>query len=45
MANKISQTANAPGGALTAPVELMLFSEPSFLLPGEDLRDYEPSAR
>jgi hypothetical protein len=31
----------ATGGALTVPAELIPFSEPSFLLPGENLRDFE----
>ena len=41
MTTKISQAASAPGGSLIAPAELIPFSEPSFLLPGEELRDYE----
>ena len=36
-----SQAARAPGSSLTAPAELMPFAEPSFLLPGENLRDFE----
>ncbi len=41
MTSKNSHATSASGGSLTAPAELMPFSEPSFLLPGEDLRDYE----
>jgi hypothetical protein len=36
-----SEAARPPCGALTVPAELIPFSEPSFLLPGENLRDFE----
>jgi hypothetical protein len=38
---KNNQTVSAPCGPLKAPAELRSFAEPSLLLPGEDLRDYE----
>jgi hypothetical protein len=38
---KNNQTVSAPCGPLKAPAEFRSFAEPSFLLPGEDLRDYE----
>ena len=38
---KNNQTVSAPFGPLKAPTEFQSFAEPSFLLPGEDLRDYE----
>ena len=38
---KNSQTVSATCGPLKAPAEFRSFAEPSFLLPGEDLRDYE----
>jgi hypothetical protein len=38
---KNSQTARDSSGSLTVPVELVPFSEPSFLLPGESRRDFE----
>ena len=38
---KNSQTAAESCGSLTVPAELMPFSEPSFLLPGESRQDYE----
>jgi hypothetical protein len=39
--HKNSQTARATSGSLTIPAELKPFSEPSFLLPGENLYDFE----
>ena len=41
MPNKNNQTVSEPPGPLKAPAELKPFADPSFLLPGEDLRDYE----
>ena len=41
MPNKNNQADSAPCGPLKAPAELRSFAEPSFLLPGEDPRDYE----
>ena len=41
MARKNSQAAVTPCRALAMPDELMPFSESSFLLPGENLRDFE----
>jgi hypothetical protein len=41
LTHKDSQAAMAPSGSLTVPAELIAFSEPSFLLPGENLRDFE----
>jgi hypothetical protein len=38
---KISQAARTSSETLTLPAELMPFSQPSFLLPGEDVRDFE----
>ena len=38
---KNSQTARESGGSLTVPAELIPFSEPSFLLPGESRQDFE----
>ena len=38
---KKNQTVSAPRGPLKAPAEFRSFAEPSFLLPREDLRDYE----
>jgi hypothetical protein len=38
---KNNQTVSATCGPLKAPAEFRSFAEPSFLLPGEDLRDYE----
>jgi hypothetical protein len=38
---KNNQTVSAPCGPPKATAELRPFAEPSFLLPGEDLRDYE----
>ena len=38
---KDSQTARESCGSLTVPAELIPFSEPSFLLPGESLHDVE----
>ena len=38
---KNNQTVSAPCGPLKAPAEFRSFAEPSLLLPGEDLRDYE----
>ena len=41
LTHKNSQAARASCGSLTVPAELIPFSEPSFLLPGENLRDLE----
>jgi hypothetical protein len=41
LTHKNSQAARASCGSLTVPAELLPFSEPSFLLPGENLRDFE----
>lgn len=41
MPNKNHQSATAPCEPLKAPAELKPFAEPSLLLPGENLRDYE----
>src|ERR1035437_3609560 len=41
LTHKNSQAARASCGSLTIPAELILFSEPSFLLPGENLGDFE----
>src|SRR5882672_1028895 len=38
---KNSQTARDSSGSLTVPAELVPFSEPSFLLPGESRQDFE----
>jgi hypothetical protein len=38
---KNSQTATESCGSLTLPAELIPFSEPSFLLPGESCQDFE----
>jgi hypothetical protein len=38
---KNSQTARESCGSLTVPAELISFSEPSLLLPGESRQDYE----
>src|SRR5229473_954774 len=38
---KNSQTARESRGSLTVPTELIPFSEPSFLLPGESRQDFE----
>jgi hypothetical protein len=38
---KNSQTARESSGSLTVPAELIPFSEPSFLLPGESRQDFE----
>ena len=38
---KNSQTARESCGSLTVPAELIPFSEPSFLLPGESRQDFE----
>jgi len=39
--HKNRQATSATCGSLTIPAELVPFSEPSFLLPGENLRDFE----
>jgi hypothetical protein len=41
LTRKNSEAARPPCGSLTVPAELIPFSEPSFLLPGENLRDLE----
>jgi hypothetical protein len=38
---KNNKTVSEPCGPLNHPAEFRSFAEPSFLLPGEDLRDYE----
>jgi hypothetical protein len=41
VSNKNNQTVSGPPGPPKAPAELKPFADPSFLLPGEDFRDYE----
>ena len=41
LTRKNSEAARPPCGSLTVPAEIIPFSEPSFLLPGENLRDFE----
>jgi hypothetical protein len=41
MTYKTSQAAKASCASLTLPAQLMPFSKPSLLLPGENLRDFE----
>ena len=41
LTRKNSELAQPLCGSLTVPAELIPFSEPSFLLPGENLRDFE----
>lgn len=41
LTEKNSQAGRAPCGLLTTPAELMSFAEPSLLLPGERLCDFE----
>jgi hypothetical protein len=41
MTYKTSQAAKASCASLTPPAQLLPFSEPSLLLPGENLRDFE----
>ena len=41
LTRKAREVGSASRGSLTVPAELMPFSEPSFLLPGESLQDFE----
>jgi hypothetical protein len=41
LSNKNNQTVSGPPGPLKAPAELKPFADAPFLLPGEDLCDYE----
>jgi hypothetical protein len=41
LTRKNSEAARPACGSLTVPAEIIPFSEPSFLLPGENLRDFE----
>ena len=41
MATETHKSVSTPCGPLKAPAELKPFAEPSLLLPGENLRDYE----
>jgi hypothetical protein len=41
LTDKNSQAARAPRESLTAPAQLIPFAEPSLLLPGENVCDFE----